>query len=116
MATAVETTARRAGTLRACAGAGAEARSRERRPVAWCAPARGSPRREDKPFWWAHFDRLNNPVDEWGDTSDVFLADAAEVVKDWHLPSSRARKQQRWVKLTGTLAAGGLDSSVFALY
>ena len=74
-------------------------------------------RREDKPFWWAHFDRLNNPVDEWGDTSDVFLADdVREVVKDWHLPSSRARKQQRWVKLTGTLAAGGLDSNVFALY
>ena len=38
------------------------------------------------------------------------------VVKDWHLPSSRARKQQRWVKLTGTLAAGGLDTNMFALY
>ena len=85
--------------------------------MALFAAARGYHRREDKPFWWAHFDRLNNPVDEWGDTSDVFLADdVGEVVKDWHLPSSRARKQQRWVKLTGTLAAGGLDSSVFALY
>ena len=31
------------------------------------AAARGYHRREDKPYWWAHFDRLNNPVDEWGD-------------------------------------------------
>ena len=44
------------------------------------------------------------------------MADDAEVVKDWHLPSNRARKQQRWVKLTGTLASGTLDTSVFALY
>ena len=100
----------------AFAGDGVEERSPEQTAVAMFAAARGYHRREDKPFWWAHFDRLNNPVDEWGDTSDVFLADAAEVVQDWHLPSSRARKQQRWVKLTGTLAAGGLDSSVFALY
>jgi predicted RecB family nuclease len=114
--TAVEDTDELARTLMAFAGDGVEERSPEQTAVAMFAAARGYHRREDKPFWWAHFDRLNNPVDEWGDTSDVFLADAAEVVQDWHLPSSRARKQQRWVKLTGTLAAGGLDSSVFALY
>ncbi|MDT5244584.1 MAG: hypothetical protein QOD36_1960, partial [Mycobacterium sp.] len=114
--TAVEDTDELARTLMAFAGDGVEERSPEQTAIAMFAAARGYHRREDKPFWWAHFDRLNNPVDEWGDTSDVFLADAAEVVQDWHLPSSRARKQQRWVKLTGTLAAGGLDSNVFALY
>ena len=115
--TAVEDTDELARTLMAFAGDGVEERSPEQTAVAMFAAARGYHRREDKPFWWAHFDRLNNPVDEWGDTSDVFLADdVGEVVKDWHLPSSRARKQQRWVKLTGTLAAGGLDSNVFALY
>ena len=114
--TIVEDTDELARTLMAFAGDGVEERSPEQTAVAMFAAARGYHRREDKPFWWAHFDRLNNPVDEWGDTSDVFVADAAEVVQDWHLPSSRARKQQRWVKLTGTLAAGGLDSSVFALY
>src|SRR6185312_13902750 len=72
-------------------------------------------RREDKPFWWAHFDRLNNPVDEWGESSDVFLVDGAEVQQDWHTPP-KARKPQRWVRLTGTLAAGTLDHDVFALY
>jgi uncharacterized protein len=114
--TAVEDTDELALTLMAFAGDGVEERSPQQTAVAMFAAARGYHRREDKPFWWAHFDRLNNPVDEWGDTSDVFVADASEVVKDWHLPSSRARKQQRWVKLTGTLAAGGLDGSVFALY
>ena len=65
----------------AFAGDGVEERSPEQTAVAMFAAARGYHRREDKPFWWAHFDRLNNPVDEWGDTSDVFLADAAEVVR-----------------------------------
>ena len=114
--TAVEDTDELASTLMAFAGDGVEERSPEQTAVALFAAARGYHRREDKPFWWAHFDRLNNPVDEWGDNSDVFLADAAEVIKDWHVPSSRARKQQRWVKLTGTLAAGALDPNVFALY
>jgi predicted RecB family nuclease len=114
--TASEDTDQLARTLMAFAGDGVDGRTPEQTAVALMAAARGYHRREDKPFWWGHFDRLNNPVDEWGDNSDVFLADKAEVVKDWHLPSSRARKQQRWVKLTGTLAAGGLDTSVFALY
>jgi predicted RecB family nuclease len=104
-----------AHTLMTFAGDGVAERTPAQTAVALFAAARGFHRREDKPFWWAHFDRLNNPVDEWGDTSDVFLADAAAVVKDWHLPP-RARKQQRWVRLSGTLAAGGLDTSVFALY
>ena len=114
---AVEDTDDLAHTLMDFAGDGVEARTPEQTAVALLAAARGYHRREDKPFWWAHFDRLNNPVDEWGDTGDVFLADKPpEVVKDWHLPSSRARKNQRWVKLTGALQAGGLKSEVFALY
>ena len=113
---AVEDTDDLARTLTAFAGDGVDGRTPEQTAVALMAAARGYHRREDKPFWWAHFDRLNNPVDEWGDTSDVFLAENAVVVKDWHLPSSRARKNQRWVKLTGALQAGGLKSEVFALY
>ncbi|MFY1620996.1 TM0106 family RecB-like putative nuclease, partial [Micromonospora sp. WMMD736] len=61
--------------LAAFAGDGVGTRTAEQAAVALLAAARGYHRREDKPFWWAHFDRLNNPVDEWGDSSDVFLAD-----------------------------------------
>ena len=64
--------------------------------------------RERKPYWWAHFQRLNHPVDEWGDTSGVFLVEDAEVVADWHLPP-RARKPRRHVRLTGVLQGGLLD-------
>ncbi|GFG54698.1 nuclease [Mycolicibacterium agri] len=112
---AAEDTDDLARTLLAFAGDGVDGRTPEQTAVALVAAARGYHRREDKPFWWAHFDRLNNPVDEWGDTTDVFLVEKAEVVKDWHIPS-RARKNQRWVKLTGALEAGGLAREVFALY
>ncbi len=54
-----------------------------------------------------HFDRVNNPVDEWSDNTDVFIAERAEVVNDWHQPP-RARKPQRHVRLTGELANGEL--------
>ena len=79
--------------------------------------ARGYHRREDKPFWWAHFDRLNYPVDEWADETDVFLIDQAKVAVDWHKPP-RAQKLQRRLQLTGELARGALkaDSEVYALY
>ncbi|WP_099023940.1 TM0106 family RecB-like putative nuclease [Mycolicibacterium palauense] len=93
---------------------GAE-RSPEQTAVAMLAAARGYHQRENKPFWWAHFDRLNNPVDEWGDQSDVFLAEHAEVVADWQVPDG-ARKLQRRVRLTGAMAAGELHHRPFALY
>ncbi|MDF2823432.1 MAG: nuclease, partial [Mycobacterium sp.] len=91
------------------------ARNPKQSAVAMIAAARGYHRREDKPFWWAHFDRLNNPVDEWGDQTGVFLAEHAEVVQDWHTPP-RARKPQRRVRLTGALAAGDLGKDMYALY
>ncbi|HET6733934.1 TM0106 family RecB-like putative nuclease, partial [Mycobacterium sp.] len=60
---AVEDTDELAHTLMAFAGDGVDGRSAEQTAVALMAAARGYHRREDKPFWWAHFDRLNNPVD-----------------------------------------------------
>ena len=46
-------------------------------------------RREDKPFWWGHFDRLLREPDEWADTKDVLVADTCEVIVDWGPPASR---------------------------
>ena len=90
-------------------------RTPEQTAVALVSAARGFHRREDKPFWWAHFDRLNYPVDEWGDETDVFIVSAADVDVDWNQPP-RARKLQRRVRLTGELARGALNDKVFALY
>ncbi|MCV7103055.1 TM0106 family RecB-like putative nuclease [Mycobacterium palustre] len=103
-------------TLAAFTGdAGVGQRTPEQTAVALVSAARGYHRREDKPFWWAHFDRLNFPVDEWADDTDVFLADSASVGDDWHVPP-RARKPRRTVRLRGELARGDLTTSVFALY
>ena len=89
----------------------------EQTAVAMIAAARGYHRREDKPFWWAHFDRLNNPVDEWGDTSDVFVADEAEVVKDWHLPPHGRASRSAGCKLDRRARGRrARRSDVFALY
>ncbi|MBW0018645.1 MAG: AAA family ATPase, partial [Mycobacterium sp.] len=112
----VEDHDRLAATLAACTGdAAAGERSPEQAAVALIAAARGYHRREDKPFWWAHFDRLNYPVDEWADNTDVFVVADAQVAVDWHLPP-RARKPQRRMRLTGELARGDLAGEVFALY
>lgn len=102
-------------TLMKFAGDGVEPRTPEQTAVAMMSAARGFHRREDKPFWWAHFDRVNNPVDEWAHDGDVFIAEHAEVVADWHQPP-RARKPQRHVRLYGELAAGDLSSDMYALY
>jgi len=112
----IEATDPLAETLRAFSGDAATGeRTPEQTAVALVSAARGFHRREDKPFWWAHFDRLNYPVDEWADQTDVFLVEEAKVAVDWHQPP-KARKLQRRLELTGELARGGLDSEVFALY
>ncbi len=103
-------------TLSAFTGdAGVDERTPEQTAVALVAAARGYHRREDKPFWWAHFDRLNFPVEEWADDTDVFLAETASVETDWHTPP-RARKARRHAQLKGELARGDLMTNVFALY
>jgi predicted RecB family nuclease len=102
-------------TLLRFAGDGTDERTAEQTAVAMVAAARGFHKREDKPFWWAHFDRVNNPVDEWADNSDVFIADRAEIVADWHQPP-RARKPQRHVRLFGDIATGELSGDMYALY
>ncbi|GLP74219.1 ATPase [Mycobacterium antarcticum] len=112
---AVETADGLERTLMRFAGDGVEPRTPEQTAVAMVAAARGYHKREDKPFWWAHFDRVNNPVDEWADNGDVFIADRQEIVADWHQPP-RARKPQRHVRLFGEIATGGLGRTMYALY
>jgi predicted RecB family nuclease len=98
--------------------AATEQRTAEQTAVALINASRGYHQREDKPFWWAHFDRLAHPVDEWADTSGVFLLDGpadAKLENDWHMPP-RARKPQRHVRLRGALPGGELGRDVYALY
>ncbi|PPF87868.1 DNA helicase [Subtercola sp. Z020] len=76
-------------------------------------------RREAKSFWWEHFARLRNPVDEWADTRGVFVIDTAEVKRDWSLAGPRAQTLSRELIVTGTAAPGSrfsADSSPFVLF
>lgn len=95
--------------------AAAADRTPEQTAVAMVAAARGYHQREDKPFWWTHFDRLNYPVEEWSDNTGVFVVREASVAADWHTPP-RAHKPQRRLRLRGDLARGDLNTNVFALY
>ncbi|WP_226436075.1 TM0106 family RecB-like putative nuclease [Rhodococcus yananensis] len=80
-------------------------RDPDRHAAAVLAAAVGYHRRERKPFWWAHFDRLSQPSDEWADTRDTLVATSVTVDADWHLPP-RKRKPRRHVALTGDVATG----------
>ncbi|MGO2004062.1 TM0106 family RecB-like putative nuclease [Arthrobacter rhombi] len=73
--------------------------------VAMVAAATGYHRREDKQFWWGHFDRLESPTEDWAETRGVFLVDSATVLEDWARPP-RARTERRVVELTGTASDG----------
>jgi predicted RecB family nuclease len=79
-------------------------RTPEQTAVALIQTARGYLPRERKPYWWGHFQRLNHPVDEWGDTSGVFLVEDAVVEQDWHKPP-RKQKHRRHLRLTGVWKA-----------
>jgi uncharacterized protein len=98
-------------------GDGAE-RSPEQQAIALLAASVGYHQRELKPFWWAHFDRLSHPVDEWADGTDVLVVERAEVVSGWAL-SGRQRNPRRTLRLAGRLGVGSqLDAGdrVFSLY
>ncbi|MCU1574886.1 MAG: nuclease [Micrococcaceae bacterium] len=73
--------------------------------VALLAAAVGYHRREDKQFWWAHYDRLNTPPADWVDLRDVFLVEQGQVLSDWAKPSPRSNPA-RTIRLSGHLAEG----------
>ncbi|MFC7447116.1 TM0106 family RecB-like putative nuclease [Rhodococcus daqingensis] len=94
-------------------------RTDDQQAAALMAAALGYHRRERKPFWWAHFDRLVQPEDEWADTADVLVAESTELVVDWHTSTPRQRKQRRHVRLAGHWGAGTTvrpGDQVYALY
>ncbi len=66
-------------------------------------------RREHKPYWWSHFDRLRNPVDEWVRGSDVFHVESCTVLQTWAKEGSQ-RSLRRRLRLTGQFGGGSAAS------
>jgi predicted RecB family nuclease len=74
-------------------------------------------RREDEPFWRAHFERLDAPRRDWVDARDVLDVHGAKVVEDWSGPEGR--RPTRILELTGSLGTGsivGSGSEVYCVY
>lgn len=86
-------------------------RTSTQQAVALFAGSIGYHRRERKPFWWAHFDRLTHPLDEWADAADVLKVERAELVHDWMKTAPKQRVLRRQLKLLGHLSNGVLSSS-----
>ena len=88
-------------------------RTPDAQAVALYAGSIGYHRRERKPFWWAHFDRLQSPVDEWAEATDVFKIESGTIESEWAKTSPRQKLLRRRLRVTGV---GGTGSSVRLLY
>lgn len=62
----------------------------DERAISMVAAAVGYHRREDKQFWWEHFDRLGSPIDDWSGKRDVFIVRKATIEQDWEKPNARS--------------------------
>ena len=73
--------------------------------AAFAAAALDYHRREQKTFWWGHFSRLIQPVEEWAETRDVLVVTHALVERDW-FREGRQRSDRRHLRLYGEWAPG----------
>ncbi|MFC8303533.1 TM0106 family RecB-like putative nuclease [Specibacter sp. NPDC057265] len=82
--------------------------SSEERAIELVAAAASYHRREDKQFWWGHFDRLGKGPGDWAEERNMLSIESVEVVADWAKPEDkpRARTQTRTLKITGTATEG----------
>ncbi|NLE82235.1 MAG: TM0106 family RecB-like putative nuclease [Rhodococcus sp.] len=94
------------------------AESDDRRAAALMAAALEYHKRERKPFWWAHFDRLEASSD-LSDVRDVLFVGSARVEQEWHKSSPRQKKLRRHTSLVGRFGTGstvGAGTTMYALY
>jgi predicted RecB family nuclease len=93
-------------------------RTTDQQAVAMLAASLGYHVREEKPFWWAHFDRLLSPPDEWTERRSTFLAEDVQVLTPWHRPKARSTPR-RVLRMVGRLEPGSelrAGTAVCALY
>ncbi len=81
---------------------------RDRRAAALAGSAIDYHQREQKSFWWAHYARLVDPIEDWADTREVMVVDgaASRIEEEWRAPEGRQRKHRRTIRLRGEIAPG----------
>jgi uncharacterized protein len=80
-------------------------RTADQTAAAFAAAAIDYHRREQKSFWWAHFARLVQPIEEWEDTRDVLIVEHARVERDW-FKEGKQRSDRRHLRLWGRYGPG----------
>ncbi|MFC6356002.1 TM0106 family RecB-like putative nuclease [Luethyella okanaganae] len=80
-------------------------RNHDQTATALAAAAIDYHRREQKSFWWGHFARLVDPIEEWADTRDVLRVTRSRLVRDWHREDGQ-RSERRHLLLEGVWAPG----------
>ena len=73
--------------------------------AAFAAAAIDYHRREQKTFWWAHFSRLLQPIEDWAETRDVLVVEHAIIERDW-FREGKQRSDRRYLRLRGSWAPG----------
>ncbi|MFQ4148088.1 TM0106 family RecB-like putative nuclease [Arthrobacter sp. LAPM80] len=74
--------------------------------IAMVSAAASYHRREDKQFWWGHFDRLEKGPQSWAEERNMLVIHHSEVLEDWAKATPRARTETRTLKITGTATEG----------
>jgi predicted RecB family nuclease len=100
----------------------AAGRTADQTAAAFAAAALDYHQREQKSFWWGHFARLIQDVQDWENTRDVLVVedDGARVERQW-FREGKQRTDRRWVRLTGKWAPGssvkpGEQAGPYVLY
>ncbi|SFR83080.1 uncharacterized protein SAMN05428970_2732 [Agromyces sp. CF514] len=95
-------------------------RDADRTALALAAAAIDYHDREAKSFWWAHFFRLEQPLEAWEEQRDVLVVDpaASGVAQPWFREDGQQVDRRR-VRLRGRIGPGSrfsIGGGVFALY
>jgi len=74
--------------------------------------------REDKPFWWDHYDRIKHPVQNWLHSSGVAIVEGEpELLEPWHKPTPRSGMKRIYTVRVDPAGGTLLDvGKVAALY
>lgn len=103
--------------LLAPAGDDPALRSPDQLALALAAAAVGYHARERKTFWWAHFSRLAEPLDDWREQRDVITVDEVLELGPWE---QEKRSIVRRTRFRGTAGPGSriadASSGQFAVY
>src|SRR5665647_3090671 len=93
-------------------------RTPDQQAVAMLAACLRYHQREEKPFWWSHYDRLISDPDEWTEKRSTFVADSVSVIEPWHVPPGK-RAARRRLRMVGRVEPGSdlrVGAAAYALY